>query len=121
MNIDNDTQEDIAVQNELEKLKQEELEIKYRIERKSKEIERNRADRTIANERYFLLKIKLQNIESGADILKQLKLIHDNSANVGETDLDFISTETDELLNMTVRFVDRYVNEKLILNNCPPV
>ncbi len=113
-NIDNDTQEYIAVQNELEKLKQKELEVKYQIERKSKEIEQNRANRTIASERYFLLKIKLQNIESGADILKQLKRIHDNSGNVEETDLYFISTETDKLLNMTVQFVDRYVNQKLI-------
>ena len=114
MNIDNDTQEYIAVQNELEKLKQKELEVKYRIERNSKEIERNRADRTIANERYFLLKIKLQNIESGTNILKQLKLIHDNSANVGRTDLEFISTEIDKLLNLTVGYVDTYVNQKLI-------
>lgn len=77
-------------------------------------MEYNKADRTIANERYFLLKIKLQNIEKGADILKQLKFIHDNSANVGDVDLDFISVETEKLLSMTVRFVDRYVNQKLI-------
>lgn len=56
----------------------------------------------------------MKNIESGADILKQLKFIHDNSANVGGTNLDFIGVETDKLLNMTVRFVDRYVNQKLI-------
>jgi gas vesicle protein len=109
-----DTDECLFVQNELEELKQKESELKYRIERNLKEMERNKADRTIANERFFLLKIKLQNIESGADILKQLKFIHDNSANVKGTDLDFISAETDKLLNMTVRFVDRYVNQKLI-------
>jgi len=111
---DEDTEECLSVQNELEELKQKESELKYRIERNSKEMEQNRADRTIAIECYFLIKIKLQNIECGVDILKQLKFIHDNSANVGGTDLDFISVETDKLLNMTVRFVDRYVNQKLI-------
>lgn len=111
---DDETEECLSIQNELEELKQKESELQYQIERNSKEMEQNKANRTIANERYFLLQIKLQNIESGANILKQLKFIHDNSANVGGTDLDFISVETDKLLNMTVRFVDRYVNQKLI-------
>lgn len=114
INLDEHTDEYISVQNELDELKQKESELKYKIKRNSKEMEQNKANRTIANERYFLLQIKLQNIESGADILKQLKLIHCNSANVEGTDLDFISRETDKLLNMTVRFVDRYVNQELI-------
>ncbi len=111
---DDETEEYLSIQNELEELKQKESELQYQIERNSKEMEQNKANRTIANERYFLLKIKLQNIESGANILKQLKFIHKNSANVVGTNLDFINVETDKLLNMTVQFVDRYVNQKLI-------
>lgn len=109
--VNDDTEERLSVKNELEELKQKEAELKYKIERNSKEMEYNKADRTIANERYFLLKIKLQNIESGADILKQLKIIHDNSSNVWGVDPNFISVETEKLLSMTVRFVDRYVNQ----------
>ena len=80
---DADTEEYLSIQNELEELKQKESELKYQIERNSREMERNKADRTIAIECYFLLKIKLQNIESGKDLLKQLKFIHDNSNNIG--------------------------------------
>lgn len=114
LNLDENTDEYISVQNELEELKQKESELKYRIEKNAREIERNKADRTVANERYFLLQMKLQNIEKGEAILKQLEFIHSNSTNMGGTDYNFISIESDKLLNMTVRFADIYINQKLI-------
>lgn len=114
LNLDENTDEYISVQNEIEELKQKESELKYRIEKNAREIERNKADRTVANERYFLLQMKLQNIEKGEAILKQLEFIHSNSTNMGGTDYDFISIESDKLLNMTVRFADIYINQKLI-------
>ena len=61
-----------------------------------REIERNKADRTVANERYFLLQMKLQNIEKGEAILKQLEFIHSNSTNMGGTDYEFIRIESDD-------------------------
>lgn len=110
INIDENIDEYICVQNKIEELKQKESELKYRIEKNAREFERNKADRTVANERYFLLKMKLQNIESGKDILTQLGYIHNNSNNVGGTNIEFIGIELDKLLNMTVQFIDRYVD-----------
>ncbi len=114
LNLDKNADEYISVQNELEELKQKESELKYRIGKNAREIERNKADRTVANERYFLLQMKLQNIEKGEVILKQLEFIHSNSTNIDETAYNFISIESDKLLNLTVRFLDIYINQKLI-------
>lgn len=116
---DDGTEKCSSIRIDLEELKQKKAELKYKIERNSTEIERNKADRTIANERYFLLKIKLKNIVCGTDILKQLKVIYDNSACVrrdysGFMDVsNFMEKEIDELLDMTTQFVDRYVNQKV--------
>lgn len=52
---DDETEECLSIQNEFEELKQKESELQYQIERNSKEMEQNKANRTIANERYFLL------------------------------------------------------------------
>jgi len=46
--------------------------------------------------------------------MNQLEYIHKNSANVDGTDLNFIHNETKKLLNMTVHFIDKYVNQKLL-------
>lgn len=75
------------------------------------EIEKNRADRTIAVERYFLLKIKLQNIEQAKELLEKLDLIHKFSAFETGDDPQLIDTETKLLKEMTVDFIDKYVNQ----------
>lgn len=114
LNIEDDLDEYSKIDLDINKLKQKKDEVLIRVQNIDKDIENNRADRTVATERYFLLKIKLKDVDIGTDILNQLELIHKNSANVEGTDFDFISKETDKLLNMTVRFADRYVNQKLI-------
>lgn len=114
LNIEDDLDEYSKIDLDINKLKQKKDEVLIRLQNIDKDIENNQADRTVAIERYFLLKIKLKDVDIGTDILNQLELIHKNSANVEGTDFDFISTETDKLLNMTVRFADRYINQKLI-------
>ena len=114
LNIDEETQQYISVGNELDELKQKESELKYRIERNLRDLERNKADRTVANECYFLLKMKLQNIENGKRLLKQLESIHVNSANVDGTDLNYIDIETKKLLELTVQFADEFINQKMV-------
>lgn len=99
---------------EIDELKQRKNEILIRLQNVEKDIEHNREDRTVAVECYFLLKIRLKDIAEAKSILNQLEFIHNNSANVEGTDFNFISVETDKLLNMTVQFTDRYVNQKLI-------
>lgn len=114
LNIDEETQQYISVGNELDGLKQKESELKYKIERNSRELERNKADRTVANECYFLLKMKLQNIENGEELLNRLELIHFNSANVDGTDLNYIDIETKKLLELTVQFADEFINQNIV-------
>lgn len=75
------------------------------------EIKKNRADRTIAVERYFLLKIKLQNIEQAKELLEKLDLIHKFSAFGTGDDPQLMDTETKLLKEMTVDFIDKYVNQ----------
>ncbi len=114
LNLEDDLDEYAKVDLEIDQLKQKKDGILIRLQNVEKDIERNREDRTIAIECYFLLKIKLRDIAEAKSILNQLELIHNNSANVEGTDFNFISVETDKLLNMTVRFTDRYVNQNLI-------
>lgn len=65
VNPDIDFQNYNYIQNKLQKLEQEKMRIEYNKEDILKEIEQKKADRTIAIERYFLLKIKLQDIKCG--------------------------------------------------------
>lgn len=114
LNLEDDLDEYAKIDLEIDQLKQKKDGILIRLQNVEKSIEHNREDRTIAIEYYFLLKIKLRDIAEAKSILNQLELIHNNSANVEGTDFNFISVETDKLLNMTVRFTDRYVNQNLI-------
>lgn len=111
VSLEEETTKYLNIDKEVERLKQKEEELKYKIDIIIKEIELNRADRTIANECYFVLKIRLQDIEAGNRILEQLEYIHKNSTNVEGTDYGFIQTETDKLLDMTVRFIDEHINK----------
>lgn len=114
LSLEEDIDEYAKIDLEIDQLKQKKDGILIRLQNVEKDIEHNREDRTVAIECYFLLKIKLRDIDEAKNLLNQLELIHNNSANVGGTDFNFISVETDKLLNMTVRFTDRYVNQKLI-------
>ncbi len=99
----------IRIDREIEQLKQKEEELKYTIEENVRKMERNKADKTIAIEYYFLIKMKLKDLEAGKNIIHQLEYIHANSSNPGNPSLTFIEKETDKLLNLTVDFVDEYV------------
>lgn len=98
--------------NVLEGLKQKEFELMYQIQKQEREIDKNEPDRKIAVELYFLLKIKLKNIEAGKVILKQLEYIHNNSANTEGSSPGFMEIETDKLLDMTVKFAEEYVGQE---------
>lgn len=88
---------------------------KYRIEIIEKDIDKHKVNRIIANECYFLLQMKLQNIDEGNDIIKQIEYIHSNSSGVVDgIKWDWIDEETKKLQNITVRFIERYVEQKII-------
>lgn len=88
---------------------------KYRIEIIEKDIDKYKVNRIIANECYFLLQMKLQNIDEGNDIIKQIEYIHSNSSGVVDgIKWDWIDEETKKLQNITVRFIERYVEQKII-------
>lgn len=112
MDFTSQKKEYIRIDREIEQLKQNEEELKYIIEENIRKTERNKADKTIAIECYFLIKMKLKDLEAGKSIMNQLEYIHVNSSNAGHTALEFIERETEKLLNLTVEFVDRYVSHK---------
>lgn len=88
---------------------------KYRIEIIEKDIDKHKVNRIIANECYFLLQMKLQNIDEGNGIIKQIEYIHSNSSGVVDgIKWDWIDKETKKLQNITVRFIERYVEQKII-------
>lgn len=100
---------------ELNKLNQKKNMQKYRIEIIDKDIDKHRVNRSAANECYFLLQMKLQNIDEGKKIIEQIEYIHKNSSGVVDgIKWDWIDGETKKLQNMTVRFIERYIEQKLI-------
>ena len=99
---------------EVNELKQKIDMQKHKIENIEKDIAIHRGNRIIANECLFLLQMKLQNIDGNSTILEKLAYIHKNSAGgVDDTPWDWIDVETKELQNITVRFVEKYVDQKL--------
>ena len=59
--------------------------------------------------------MKLQNIDEGNGIIKQIEYIHSNSSGVVDgIQWDWIDKETKKLQNITVRFIERYVEQKII-------
>lgn len=110
MNVETDTDEYARIEIEIAKLKVSEAEAAQKLQHIENEIDKNRADRTIANERLNILQIKLQNIPEAVTLLSQLEYIHNHSFGLG-TELDFMDKETHKLLNITVDFIDKYVNK----------
>jgi len=111
LNIEQDINKYCLIEAEIEQLTKEETDTKYKLQRIEEKIKNNQANRTLANERYFVLQIKLKDIEMAQMLLKQLDFIHQNSVNVGGTTLDFIDEEGKKLLDMTVTFINEYVNQ----------
>ena len=100
---------------EINKLNQKKNMQKYRIEIIEKDIDKHRVNRLVANECYFLIQMKLQNIDEGKGIIKQIEYIHTNSSGVVDgIKWDWIDTETKKLQNITVRFIEKYIEQKII-------
>lgn len=98
---------------EIKKLNQKKDMQKYQIESIEKDIANHKVNRITANECYFLLQMKLQGIDEGDAILEQLSYIHNNSAGVDKAiKMNWIDEQTKRLQNMTIRFIERYVNQK---------
>lgn len=110
LNIDQDSEEYLKTDLEIGQLGERKLSIMIKLQNVERDIENNRVNRTIAIECYFLLKIKLKEIDEAQGFLKQLEYIHKHSADVYGTDLDFIQAETNKLLDLTVKFSDSFVN-----------
>ena len=99
---------------EINLLRQKEAEQKYKIENIEKDIEINKVNRVIANECYFLLKIKLRDIEEAKYLIEQLNYIHENSANIENTSINWLEEAIERLQKNTISFIYRYVEQKLI-------
>lgn len=111
---DSDSDKLIMAELEIVQLKEEQATLKNKVNSIKKEIIQNRKERTIAIKCYFLLKIKLENIEEAKNLITQLMYLHNNSANVEGTSLDWIDEETKKLLKITTRFIENYIYNKLI-------
>lgn len=109
----NQKKEYIRIDREIEQLKQKEEELKYIIDENIRKLEKNKPDKTVAIECYFLLKMKLKDISFGKNVLNQLEFIHKNSFDNSNLEIKFIEKEIDILLNHTVSFIDSYVNNKI--------
>lgn len=83
--------------------------LRMEIDELNRNIEINTPDRKVANEYYFLLRMKLNNIEEGSRILNQLEYLHSKNYDDISLPQDFISNETDKLQELTVSFVTEYV------------
>lgn len=99
---------------EINLLRQKEAEQKYKIENIEKDIEINKVNRVIANECYFLLKIKLRDIEEAKYLIEQLNYIYENSANIENTSINWLEEAIERLQKNTISFIYRYVEQKLI-------
>lgn len=111
LSVNRDSATYFSIESEIEQLKVEESKTRYKLERIEKEIHSIQGDRTIAVECYFLLKIKLQDIPEAVPLLEKLEYIHKNSSNVKGTHLEFAKEETQKLLDLTVAFIDKYINQ----------
>ena len=109
INIETDTNEYARIELEIEKLKVSEAEASQKLQHIEDEIDKNRVDRTIANERLNILKIRLQGIPEAAELIAKLEYIHKYSSGLG-TEFDFMDKETSQLLAITSDFTYKYIN-----------
>ena len=111
MNVSRNSETYLSIESEIKQLQDEESKIRYKLEHIENEIHNIQGDRRIAVECYFILKIKLQSIKEAHPLLEQLEYIHENSSNVKGTHLEFAKEETQKLLDLTVAFIDKYINQ----------
>lgn len=83
--------------------------LKYMIDECNKDIMNNVPNRIMANECYFSLCMKLKNIEEATYIIKQLEFLHNQNYDDILLPINFISTETDKLQELTICFVTNYI------------
>ncbi|KPI53114.1 hypothetical protein KW94_08370 [Clostridioides difficile] len=75
-------------------------------------------DKYLSTEMYFLLKIKLKNINLASDLVSKLDIIHNYSFNINEEkyrdiELKKFQENISELINLTEKFITNYLLEEL--------
>ncbi|HEK4771424.1 TPA: hypothetical protein SOL08_002075 [Clostridioides difficile] len=75
-------------------------------------------DKYVPTEMYFLLKIKLKNINLASDLISKLDIVHNYSLNINEEkyrdiELKKIQEDISELINLTEKFITNYLLEEL--------
>lgn len=111
LDIENDIEEYNRAEIIINKLKVRESDAELKLSQVMDEIEKDRADRTIAVERYFVLKIKLQNVKEAKELLEKLESIHNVTSFETEGDLHLMDTETKLLKDFTVEFISKNVDQ----------
>lgn len=110
IDINSDFNEYIKSEQKQDILKDEKLSLQYKIQDILAEIKLNVPDKTMVNKYYFIIKIKLKNIELGNNIIEQLENMHIKYSFIDGKDYNNIIKETEKLLNLTVEFIDEYIN-----------
>ncbi|HCU2798020.1 TPA: hypothetical protein OUM11_003094 [Clostridioides difficile] len=75
-------------------------------------------DKYVPTEMYFLLKIKLKNINLASDLISKLDIVHNYSLNINEEkyrdiELKKFQEDISELINLTEKFITNYLLEEL--------
>lgn len=93
-----------------QRLSQQRDELVFRIQQLEKDMDPHRTNRALAVQYYFLLQMKLKGIPAGQALLSQLDQVHKSSTDPEETAENF-NAQTEQLLTLTVAFIDRYVEQ----------
>lgn len=110
LSIESETEQYSLIDAEISKLKEKETEAIQKLQHIENEIDKNQVNRTIAIERLNILKIRLQNIPEASALIAKLEYIHSHSFALG-VEFDFMDKETRQLLDITIDFIDKYVNQ----------
>lgn len=102
----------------IDELKEKKEDFRYIIQDITNELELNKVDRINIDKYYSILKMKLKNIELANSIIKKLEEIHRESYGINrdndiDTNKDIAATiikETEVLLDITIEFIDKYVD-----------
>lgn len=107
-NLANDKDEYIKTQNDLTELRGTKDSLINKISSNQNEFNRISRERTIANNGYFLLKIKLNNIITATDLLNSITYIHKCSADLSIEQSEF-NKEIDKLIEVLTIFINDYL------------
>jgi hypothetical protein len=75
-----------------------------------KERQKKLINRTMSNECYFILSMKLKDVTNSDDLINQLDYINDNIFGRNDQKKEWIKNETTKLMNIATVFVDKYIN-----------